>query len=233
MKKAIGTKNCIYLPAIPESRKISKNMQKKSSKKRKFKMLYSGNLGEYGPMLGDALKALDGNNSIELVVRGRDPKWPEGFARKMKKKGAWLEFAPREELGEWLQTADAFLIPMVFEPAMRRRMETSFPSKLIEFSQFGKPLIVWGPEYCSAIQWAKKNGAALCVTNPRAEALVEAVQKMAGDSLAIKRLSAAAARAAETEFHPALIQKKVLHILKINKNMINNRKQCFKVLTHF
>ena len=32
---------------------------------------------------------------------------------------------------------------MVFDPKMRRRMETSFPSKLIEFSQFGKPLVVW------------------------------------------------------------------------------------------
>ncbi len=41
-----------------------------------------------------------------------------------------------------MASADAFLITIVFAPSIRRRMETSLPSKLIEFAQFGKPLII-------------------------------------------------------------------------------------------
>lgn len=95
-----------------------------------------------GPMVGDALQALQDNAHVELVVRGTRPKWPAGFADKMDKQGMWLVFAPRVELDEWLESADAFLVPMVFDLEMRRPMETSFPSKLIEFAQFGKPLVV-------------------------------------------------------------------------------------------
>jgi hypothetical protein len=96
----------------------------------------------------------------------------------MRDAGLWLEFAPRLELDTWLQSADAFLVPMVFEEKYRRRMETSFPSKLIEFAQFGKPLIIWGPEYCSAVDWTTKIKSAICVTAIGAEELMSSVEKI-------------------------------------------------------
>jgi hypothetical protein len=42
----------------------------------------------------------------------------------MRENGRWLDFAPREEVDAWLASADAFLVPMVFDPAMRRRMDS-------------------------------------------------------------------------------------------------------------
>jgi hypothetical protein len=42
-------------------------------------------------------------------------------------------------------------------------VETSFPSKLPEYAQFGKPIVIWGPEYCSAIHWGREGDRALCI----------------------------------------------------------------------
>lgn len=68
----------------------------------------------------------------------------------MRDRQLWLDFAPREELNDWLASADVFLVVMSFDPALMRRMETSFPSKLPEYAQFGKPLVIWGPELSGA-----------------------------------------------------------------------------------
>jgi glycosyltransferase involved in cell wall biosynthesis len=96
---------------------------------------------------------------------------------------------------------------------MCRRMETSFPSKLIEFAQFGKPLVVWGPEYCSAVEWARRKDSALCVTNPDAAALAGALQNLASSHALRASLAAAIASTAADEFGPAEIQERFRSIL--------------------
>ncbi|NCY22869.1 hypothetical protein EBX31_13060 [bacterium] len=103
---------------------------------------------------------------------------------------------------------------MVFDPVMRRRMETSFPSKLIEFAQFGKPLVVWGPAYCSAVRWAKQSNAALCVTERDPEHLANALQRLARSAEDCTRLATASQAAAHREFDPKIIQEKFLSILQ-------------------
>jgi glycosyltransferase involved in cell wall biosynthesis len=81
-----------------------------------------------------------------------------------------------------------------------------FPSKLIEFAQFGKPLVVWGPEYCSAVEWARREDSALCVTNQDPVALVAALNRLTDSRLEQERLAAAADRAAAGEFDALAIQ---------------------------
>jgi len=214
MKEALALSQGTVLPPIPAAAKpgLRKNSRNQRSD-GKFRVLYFGNLGEYGPMLGDALKALQGNERVELVVRGSQPKWPKDFAEKMKRQEKWLEFAPRSELEEWLESAGAFLIPMVFDPSMRRRMETSFPSKLVEFAQFGKPLVVWGPGYCSAVEWASRADAAVCVNDADPSVLVVALEKLAGDKELQKRYAAKAAIAAANEFDHERIRQLLHNIL--------------------
>ncbi len=213
MKRNLGNRNCVVLPPMPAASQARPARNAASSVGKKVQVLYFGNLAEYGCMLGEALKALEGNEHVELVVRGARPNWPVEFAAEMKRQGKWLEFAPREELEAWLESADAFLVPMEFDPAMRRRIETSFPSKLIEFSQFGKPLVVWGPEYCSAVEWARRTGAALCVTNPDAVALAGALQNLASSHALRASLATAIASTAADEFGPAEIQERFRSIL--------------------
>jgi glycosyltransferase involved in cell wall biosynthesis len=129
-------------------------------------------------MLLEALRVFKDHPTIQLEIRGSNPNWPDDAKKEMRAAGLWLDFAPRSELDAWLQSADAFLIPMVFEEKYRRRMETSFPSKLIEFAQLGRPLIVWGPDYCSALKWAKCTGGALKVMDYDCKCVINAVEAL-------------------------------------------------------
>jgi glycosyltransferase involved in cell wall biosynthesis len=131
----------------------------------------------------------------------------------MRDRGQWLEFAPRAELEEWLGTADAFLVPMSFAAAERRRMECCFPSKLVDFARFGKPLVVWGPAYCSAVRWGSQNHRALCVTDTDPSALVRALRRLADSAEDQRRFGEAARSASATEFHPGRLQEAFLGCL--------------------
>lgn len=211
MKRALASgANLKILPDIPAE--IKKNLPNKKSKKY-FKVLYFGNLDLYGPMLLEALRVFKGHPDIQLQVRGANPKWPEDAKNEMQNAGLWLEFAPRSELDSWLQSADAFLIPMVFEEKYRRRMETSFPSKLIEFAQFGKPLIVWGPEYCSSLKWAEKANSAVCSNQNDPLNLKSKLEHLIRNNDCIDELSKKTALLADGEFNPLIIQKKFLDLL--------------------
>jgi hypothetical protein len=60
-------------------------------------------------------------------------------------------------------------------------VETSFPSKLPEYAQFGKPIVIWGPEYCSAIHWGREGDRALCITEASPKVVVAALQNLSVD----------------------------------------------------
>ncbi len=217
MKKALGGgKNLEVLSPIPGHFEFNMQFASQAKAGTVFKIVYSGNLDLYGPMLLEALRVFKGHPQIQLQVRGANPNWPDEAKKDMREAGLWLEFAPRSELDAWLQSADAFLIPMVFEEKYRRRMETSFPSKLIEFSQFGKPLIVWGPDYCSALRWAEK---AFCtnpiiVTKPDSEGLIEPIQQFVRSRNKVVKFIPDESIYNYNEFNPKKIQSQFFDFLK-------------------
>jgi glycosyltransferase involved in cell wall biosynthesis len=214
MKKALGGgENLQVLPPIPAENLLTQASNLEPSNREKFKVVYSGNLDLYGGMLLDALRVLKDHPTIHFQVRGSNPRWPDDAKKEMRAAGLWLEFAPRSELEVWLQSADAFLIPMVFEEKYRRRMETSFPSKLVEFAQFGKPLVVWGPEYCSAVHWSKQKNSALCVTFPDSKKLVAELEQLYKFASEQDKFAYSAQQAAKHEFDKDKIQKNFITIL--------------------
>jgi glycosyltransferase involved in cell wall biosynthesis len=179
-----------------------------------LRILYAGNLQAYGAMLGAALQSLLNHPQLRCEVRGAEPEWSTELRERMRSEGCWLPFAPRPEVQHWLSTADAFLIPMEFDPRLRRRMETSFPSKITDFASFGKPLVIWGPAYCSAVRWASQDESALCVTDPNPEALRAALESLVASSAEYTRLAAKAARAYEVEFDHECIQAQFIGALR-------------------
>lgn len=185
-----------------------------------LKVLCFGNLQEYGPMVAEALQEVRGHTQIRMEARGANPNWPDSFRSEMAQEGMWHDFAPRDVLNSWIQSADALMVPMVFDPCMRRRMETSFPSKMVEMAQFGRPLVIWGPEYCSAVQWARQGNRALCVTDPDPKVLRREIEKLASNQEELQRLSNAAREAAETDFSPERIQAQCLESLR---NLVGNK----------
>lgn len=97
-----------------------------------------------------------------------------------------LEFAgmlpPRDLVTELRHKADVLFAPMSFDPAAAPNMRVSFPSKLCEYALTGLPILVWGPEYSSAIRWARETpDAAIALTDLSREALADTVHALACD----------------------------------------------------
>ena len=76
--------------------------------------------------------------------------------------------------------ADALFVPMSFEARDRANMEMAFPSKLADYTATGLPLLIYGPEYCSAVTWARENAGVAEVVEAQAD-LVGAMQRLASD----------------------------------------------------
>ncbi len=67
-------------------------------------------------------------------------------------------FVPSQELPARLRAeADVLFVPMSFAEADRPNMQMGFPSKLADYTAVGLPLLICGPEYCSASVWAREN----------------------------------------------------------------------------
>jgi len=90
---------------------------------------------------------------------------------------------PYRQLLEELRTkADLLFLPLSFSPADHIRMITSFQSKLADYTITGLPILIYGPEYASAVRWARQNqGVAEVVDTENAEALATALLRLRSD----------------------------------------------------
>jgi hypothetical protein len=84
----------------------------------------------------------------------------------------------------------------------------------------GFPIIIWGPEYCSAVKWARQGNRALCVTDKNPATLRKALEDLAESSDEQQRLATAAKEAAQTDFNPDLIQ---LQFMKLLHEAVGNK----------
>jgi glycosyltransferase involved in cell wall biosynthesis len=210
MKKELGahanSQVLLPMPAEPEV-KITADVNNHGPS---FKLIYAGNLKGYGAMLMKALEVLKGHPHIRLEVRGDSSSWPDSIKNEMSELGILLPFVSRDELERWLKTADAFLITQSFDEGEQRLMSTNFPSKLLEFAQYGKPLILWGPAKATGPQWARSTGQGLVVDEENPERLRQVVERLSEDTGVQERLSAAARNAAGGCFAPVRIQSDFL-----------------------
>lgn len=76
--------------------------------------------------------------------------------------------------------ADILFAPMNFGLQQKSNMQLCFPSKLTDYTAMGLPILILGPEYCSAVKWAKENPgvAEVVIDNQSIEALKLAVFKL-------------------------------------------------------
>jgi glycosyltransferase involved in cell wall biosynthesis len=179
-----------------------------------LRVVYFGNLQEYGPSIEQALLALENSKNVRLEVYGPKPLWSLTSKEKFTKSTNYRGLVAPDKLLGVLKEFHANLVVMSFTPTMKRRMTSSFPSKLIEGMQLGLPAIIWGPEYCSAVQWARQGNRALCVTDPNPVVLRQALEKLAASIDEQQRLAKAARQAAQTDFDPDRIQKQFMDALR-------------------
>jgi hypothetical protein len=63
---------------------------------------------------------------------------------------------PGELILRLRKEADFVFVPMAFDAdGADYNMQVSFPSKLVDYTATGLPLLIWGPGDCSAVRWAQ------------------------------------------------------------------------------
>jgi hypothetical protein len=83
-----------------------------------------------------------------------------------------------EDLKAKLHEADAFLVVMSFEEQLRVMMKTSFTTKFLEYCQYAKPVVIWGPDYCQPIKVAAEMGAGVTVTKDSEGDVVKVLESL-------------------------------------------------------
>src|SRR5437773_11125596 len=156
----------------------------------KFRLVYVGSVENfYGRMLCSLIKEIEATNDLEIIVIGPNADWPAELLERAKTKGIYLGFKSPEEAAEVLASADAMLVVMSFEKQHELFMRTSFTTKFLDYVAFGKPVILWEPDYCTPVRVARKHGGAAAVSSSDADAVVSLCRQIAADSALSEKLS--------------------------------------------
>lgn len=184
------------------------------SNQQPFKLVYTGSIsGIYAPMIQELWTSLQGVQELQLKLFGRPPDWSSSLLQKLNEQNIYGGFIPRNLLSKEVATASALLVTISFEERNRRWAETSFPSKLVGYCQYNKPIIIWGPEYCAAIDWGRKHQSALVVTSSSVDDLVKSIKELAIQPGEQTRLKNKALAMAQEMFNPDKIQEKFVDSL--------------------
>src|SRR6184192_3696630 len=173
----------------------------------KFRLVYVGSVENfYGRMLCSLIEQIEATSDLEIVVVGPNADWPKQLLERARARGAYLGFKPPEEAAEVLVSADALLVVMSFEREHELFVRTSFTTKFLDYVAFGKPVILWGPEYCTPVRVAREHGGAAVVTTDDSGAVVSLCREIAADAALNEKLSNEAVHLRQTLFNPDRLQ---------------------------
>lgn len=214
IKQALGTHpNVKVLYPIPNA-SVKATYSTSLTPTDLFTVIYAGTLsGIYGPMMQDLCSLVQNYPKLQLKLFGPPLDWSDVLVQQVKAAQIYCGFMTSDLLAPVMKKASALLVVMSFNPQDQMRMQTSFPSKIPEYCQFGKPIIVWGPDYCSAVRWGRKHHSALVVTSPLAQDLVNAITQLTTQPQEQMRLGDKALEMAQGMFNPETIQQQFMNNL--------------------
>lgn len=187
----------------------------------KFRLVYVGSVQNfYGRMLCSLIEKFETAKDLEIIVIGPNADWPRQILERAKASGIYLGFHAPDESAGAIAGADALLVVMSFEREHELFMRTSFTTKFLDYVAFGKPVILWGPDYCTPVRVAHKNGGAIIVSKNNPEAIVSACRRLASDAAWRKQTSDEATRLHQTLFNPERLQ--AIFVNEIEK-LLGNR----------
>lgn len=111
-------------------------------------------------------------------------------------------FLPVPELHRVIaENADGLFLPMSFAANDRQTMSVCFPSKLVEYTAIGLPVIVWGPAYSAGARWITEHGGgALVATDPAPEAFKAVIELLSADAQLSGRVADSIVAAGNAQF---------------------------------
>jgi glycosyltransferase involved in cell wall biosynthesis len=173
-------------------------------------------------MLCSLIEKIGATKDLEIVVVGPNADWPQQILERAKANGIYLGFKSPDESAGVIASADALLVVMSFESEHELFMRTSFTTKFLDYVAFGKPVILWGPDYCTPVRLARKNGGAVVVNEDDPGLIVSACRRIGEDAAWRKQLSNEATRLHQTLFNPERLQ--ALFMDEIEKLVRNRRR---------
>jgi glycosyltransferase involved in cell wall biosynthesis len=178
-----------------------------ASNEHRFTIAFAGTINSNG-----YTKALIALHNALAAVRGRLLIFGPLTAEQARQSGLDL---PNVTLGGLLgwpelikrlrEEADALFVPMSFDDCDRSNMEKAFPSKLADCTAVGVPLLIYGPNYCSAVRWANENSGVAAVVQ-RPERLAGAVSQLANDAALRQALGTRALQVGQKYFAHDAVQ---------------------------
>ena len=173
----------------------------------KFRLVYVGSVQNfYGRMLCSLLEKIEATEDLQLIVVGPDADWLAEILKRAKANGTYLGFKSPEDAAGLMADADALLVVMSFEPEYELFIRTSFTTKFLDYVAFEKPVILWGPEYCGPVRFARKHGGAAAVSTDDAGAVISLCRQIGGDTALSNELSKQALQLHQTLFNPDRLQ---------------------------
>jgi len=173
----------------------------------KFRLVYVGSVENfYGRMLCSLIEKFEATSDLDSIVVGPNADWPKPLLERARARGTYLGFNQPEEAAKVIASADALLSIMSFESEHDLFMRTSFTTTFLDYVAFGKPVLLWGPEYCAPVRVARKHGGAAVVTSSNAGAVVSLCRQIAGDAALNEELSKKALQLRQTLFNPDRLQ---------------------------
>ncbi len=206
MQEVLGAhSNCHVIYPMPGRHRVPEKIS--PPKNGRFRLVYVGSVQNfYGRMICSVIEKMSPLVDLEIIVVGPNADWPEEILERARAKGIYLGFQPPEEAATVLAGADALLVVMSFEPEHRLFMATSFTTKFLDYTAFARPIVLWGPEYCTPVRVVRRAGGALLVNTPNPDEVVAGCRKIAGDNALRARLSDEARQLNQTLFNPDRLQ---------------------------
>ena len=208
MKEWLGPhRNAVTLFPCPGSAPTNVSAARAPHASKPLRLVYAGTIAsDYGRSVLSLARQLADSSKFQFLVYGPNPDWNHADVSWAKAQGIYQGFIPHEQLRAILASADAFLAIMSFERRSEIMSRVSFTTKFLEYTQYGRPVVVWGPSYCQPVILAKNTTAGLPVECPDPAAVVSALEQLTSES-AYKRFTAGAIWAAETFFSPDCIHE--------------------------
>lgn len=175
-----------------------------NNRNARFVVAFAGNLGNwYGKMLEQLVSAsLAARPEIEFKIFGSNPSWSADFDKMVKARGIFQGHKPFDQLRREMMTVDAVLLLMGFGVDCALTEKTSFKTKFLDYLSFKKPILVWGPEYCSAVRYAREFDSAETCTRPSPESFLETITTLSKSTERRAALVANAGRMYDDRFRP-------------------------------
>jgi glycosyltransferase involved in cell wall biosynthesis len=191
---------------MPGRHVVSENSWPRSNER--FRLVYVGSVENfYGRMLCSLIEKMETTKDLEIIVVGPNADWPVELLKRAKAKGVYLGFKSPEQAADVMVSADALLVVMSFEKKHELFMRTSFTTKFLDYAAFGKPVILWGPDYCTPVRLARKHGGAVVAIQDDADAVVSACRQIAHDAAWREQLSQQVKQLHQTLFNPDRLQE--------------------------